>query len=162
MKRNSFLRLVITISASQLAGILGSFFTVNAISSWYVYLLRPAFAPPSWVFGPVWVTLFFLMGIAVWLVWERGMRRQDVRVALGIFLIQLGLNTLWSIVFFGLRNPGAAFIEILFLIIAILATMRAFYPISRTATLLLVPYIAWVSFAAYLNWSIYQLNSLLT
>lgn len=162
LRSHSFLRLVIAIGASQLAGILGSFFTMSAIPEWYRYLLKPAIAPPNWVFGPVWTTLFILMGVAAWLVWERGARRRDVRVALGLFLIQLGLNTLWSVVFFGLQNPGAAFVEILILIIAILATMRAFYPISRLAALLLVPYIAWVSFAAYLTWSIYQLNTPLT
>lgn len=162
LRSHSFLRLVIAIGASQLAGILGSFFTMSAIPEWYRYLLKPAIAPPNWVFGPVWTTLFILMGVAAWLVWERGARRRDVRIALGLFLIQLGLNTLWSVVFFGLQNPGAAFVEILILIIAILATMRAFYPISRLAALLLVPYIAWVSFAAYITWSIYQLNTPLT
>ncbi|WKZ27092.1 MAG: TspO/MBR family protein [Candidatus Paceibacterota bacterium] len=162
LRSHSFLRLVIAIGASQLAGILGSFFTMSAIPEWYRYLLKPAIAPPNWVFGLVWTTLFILMGVAAWLVWERGARRRDVRIALGLFLIQLGLNTLWSVVFFGLQNPGAAFVEILILIIAILATMRAFYPISRLAALLLAPYIAWVSFAAYITWSIYQLNTPLT
>ncbi len=144
---------------SQGAGIVGSLFTAPSIDGWYAQLLRPELAPPNWVFAPVWTTLFFLMGVAAFLVWRKRRRHKGVWIALGIFVFQLVLNTLWSIIFFGLRNPGGAFIEILFLWVAIAVTIGMFAKISKPAALLLVPYIAWVSFAAYLNYMIWVLNS---
>jgi len=112
--------------------------------------------PPSWVFGPAWATLFALMGISAFLIWRKGLDRRDVKIALGIFMGQLVLNTLWSIIFFGLHNPGAAFIEIIFLWLAIVITIVVFYKVSIPAAYLLLPYILWVSFAGYLNYSIWQ------
>lgn len=141
-----------------MAGIIGSLFTAASIPTWYATLTRPELSPPNWIFAPVWTTLFALMGIAAFLVWNKGLKRRDVRIALGIFSIQLILNTLWSIIFFGMQNPGAAFIEITFLWVAILATIIAFGKISKVAAWLLVPYILWVSFAAYLNYSFWILN----
>ena len=152
------MKLLIAVLLSQLAGIIGSFFTRDAISEWYVYLVRPSFAPPSWVFAPVWTTLYLLMGIASYLVWKKWGKVKGVGMALTLFGVQLVLNTLWSIIFFGLRAPGAAFIEILCLWIAIVATMVAFYRISTTAMWLLVPYLLWVSFAGYLNYAFWMLN----
>lgn len=151
-------KLVIAIVGSELAGIIGSVFTAPAIAEWYTTITKPELNPPAWVFGPVWTTLFALMGIAAFLVWKQGLERRDVRIALGIFVGQLALNTLWSILFFGLQSPGAAFIEIVILWFAILATIVAFARISRPAAWLLVPYILWVSFASYLNFSIWMLN----
>lgn len=142
----------------QVAGLLGSIFTVQAIPGWYDTLVRPEFAPPSAVFAPVWTTLFVLMGIAAILVYRSTLPRMQVWVALGVFFVQLVLNTLWSFFFFGLRNPGAALIEIGFLWMAILATLILFWRISKTAGLLLLPYILWVTFAAYLNYSFFTLN----
>lgn len=158
MRINDFFKLVIAIVVSQLAGIIGSVFTKPSIAGWYASLAKPALAPPNWIFGPVWTTLFVLMGISAFLIWKKGLDRRDVKIALGIFLGQLFLNTLWSIIFFGLQSPGGAFIELIFLWLAILATIVAFAKISKPAAWLLVPYIAWVSFAMYLNYSIYVLN----
>lgn len=142
----------------ELAGIVGSVFTTPSISTWYAGLARPALNPPNWVFGPVWTTLFALMGIAAYLVWRQDLKRRNIKIALGVFVFQLLLNVLWSILFFGLHNPGAAFIEIIFLWLAILATIILFARISRPAAWLLVPYILWVSFASYLNFMLWQLN----
>ncbi len=159
MKINNTFKLIIAIVVSELAGIIGSVFTTPSIAGWYAGIVKPALNPPAWVFGPVWTTLFALMGIAAFLVWKKGLDRRDVKIALGIFLGQLVLNTLWSIIFFGLHTPGGALIEIVFLWLAILATIIAFYKISKPAAWLLLPYILWVSFAGYLNYSIWQLNS---
>jgi tryptophan-rich sensory protein len=155
--KNSY-KLIIAILGSEFAGILGSFFTTPSITGWYQTLNKPEIAPPNWVFGPVWTTLFALMGIAAFLIWKRGWNRRDVKIALGIFIGQLALNTLWSILFFGVHSPGSAFIEIIFLWLAILATMIAFSKISKAAAWLLLPYIMWVSFAGYLNYLIWSLN----
>lgn len=151
-------KLVIAIIVSELAGIIGSLFTVQSIQSWYSTLARPEFAPPNWVFGPVWTTLFALMGIAAFLVWEKGWNLRKVKIALGVFVGQLILNTLWSIIFFDLHSPGFALVEIIFLWLAILWTIVAFHKVSKTAAYLLLPYIAWVTFAAFLNYAIYALN----
>ena len=158
MKINNFLKLVIAIIITELAGIIGSIFTVAAIPTWYAALSKPALNPPNWIFAPVWNTLFILMGIAAWLVWRRGWDKKSVRTALTIFLVQLILNSLWSIIFFGLRNPGAAFWEIIILWLAIIVTIIWFYKVSRAAAYLLIPYILWVSFAGYLNLSIWRLS----
>ncbi len=158
MKINNIFKLVIAIGVCELAGVVGSVFTVSAIPTWYAGLVKPALNPPSWVFGPVWTTLFALMGVAVFLVWHYGFERKDVKMALIIFGIQLFLNTVWSIIFFGLHNPGWAFVEIIFLWLAIFATIITFRKISKLAAWLLIPYILWVSFAGYLNYSIWTLN----
>lgn len=155
---NNTIKFIIAIVVSELAGIIGSVFTSSSIPTWYATLTRPALNPPSWVFGPVWTTLFVFMGIAAFLVWKKGLNRKDVKIALGIFLGQLVLNTFWSIIFFGLHSPGGAFIEIIFLWLAILATIIAFVKISKPAAWLLIPYILWVSFASYLNFMIWILN----
>lgn len=155
---NNTLKLIIAIAVSQLAGIIGSVFTASSIPTWYASLNRPSFAPPNWLFGPVWITLFTLMGIAAFLIWKRGLERRDVRNALSIFIAQLVLNTLWSIIFFGLQSPGAALVEIVILWLAILATIISFGKISKPAAWLLVPYILWVSFAGILNYFIWILN----
>lgn len=158
MRLSNTLKLIIAIVGSELAGIIGSVFTTPSIAGWYAGLIKPAINPPAWVFGPVWTTLFALMGVAVFLIWKKGIERTDVKVAIGIFIFQLVLNTLWSIIFFGLHSPGGAFIEILLLWLAILSTIIIFAKISRPAAWLLLPYIFWVSFAGYLNYSIWQLN----
>lgn len=158
MKINNWTKLLVTVIGSELAGIIGSVFTVSSIPTWYATLNRPPLSPPNWLFGPVWTTLYALMGIAAFLVWKKGLDRKDVKLALGIFLGQLVLNSLWSIIFFGLQNPGAALVEIIFLWLAIVATIMAFAKISKSAAWLLLPYLLWVSFAAYLNYSIWTLN----
>lgn len=155
---SNIFKLVIAIGVSLSAGAIGSVFTASAIPTWYVDLVKPALNPPSWVFGPVWTVLYLLMGIAAFLIWKKNLNRRDVKMALGIFVVQLVLNALWSIIFFGLHSPGGALVEIVFLWLAILATIIAFAKISQPAAWLLVPYIVWVSFAVYLNYAIWTLN----
>ncbi|MBN2517805.1 MAG: tryptophan-rich sensory protein [Candidatus Altiarchaeota archaeon] len=158
MKLNKAGKLIVAILVSEMAGIIGSVFTTPAIPTWYATLEKPFFNPPSWVFAPVWTTLFVLMGIAAYLVWEKGFEKKEVRKALSIFGVQLVLNTMWSILFFGAQSPLLAFIEIIILWFAILLTIVKFWRISKNAGLLLIPYIAWVSFASVLNLSIWLLN----
>lgn len=158
MASHTFVRFIVSVAAPLLAGFIGSFFTFSSVATWYVNLIKPALTPPSWIFGPVWTTLYVLMGISFFLVWKQGWDRRDVKIAMSVFGLQLVLNTAWSLIFFGAKNPGAAFIEIVFLWASILVTMILFSKISKTAGLLLVPYIAWVSFAAYLNYGIWTLN----
>jgi benzodiazapine receptor len=151
-------RLVVSIVVCQLAGGLGAIFTTPAIPTWYASLNKPSFNPPNTVFFPVWTTLYTLMGIAAFLVWRKGLGERRVRLALGIFVIQLVLNTAWSIIFFGLYSLFGAVIAIVFLWIAILINIVTFWRISKPAGALLIPYICWVSFAAILNISIWMLN----
>jgi len=158
MKLKNSYKLIVSIIVCQLAGVIGSIFTTPKISTWYSGLVRPALNPPSWVFGPVWTTLFVLMGISAYLVWKEGVKERAVRVALWIFLAQLVLNVLWSVLFFGLQSPMAAFIEIVVLWLMILISIIYFSRISRLAAWLLVPYILWVSFASYLNLMYWLLN----
>lgn len=155
----NILKLIFSIAVCELAGVIGSVFTVPAIrSGWYAALAKPEIVPPNWIFGPVWTILYALMGVAAFLVWKNGFAKKGVKIALVIFDTQLVLNIFWSIIFFGLRNPGWAFVEIIFLWLAILAAIVLFAKVSRLATYLLIPYIIWVSFAGYLNYSILMLN----
>lgn len=151
-------QLLFCIAACQLVGFLGSFFTRPAIPGWYAGLQKPAFTPPSWLFGPAWVTLYLLMGIAAYLVWHKGLARPGVRTALLVFAFQLLLNAAWSPVFFGLRSPLAGAVVIVLLWLAILLTILSFRKVSPPAALLLLPYLAWVTYASALNISIYFLN----
>ncbi|MFA6411044.1 MAG: TspO/MBR family protein [Candidatus Buchananbacteria bacterium] len=150
MKIN-YIKLLASIVICEMAGIVGSFFTVPSIKGWYATLSRPALNPPNWIFGPVWTTLFLLMGIALYLVWSK-------RKIPAIFWAQLILNILWSVIFFGWHNLGAAFFELILLWLAILYTIISFYRISKPAAYLLVPYILWVTFAGFLNYSLWILN----
>lgn len=142
----------------ELAGGLGAVFTTPRIGTWYTTLNKPEIAPPNWIFAPVWTILFAMMGVAAYLVWRK--RKQDARAeeALMIFSAQLGLNIIWSALFFGLRSPQNAFAEIIILWLAILATIVRFKMISKNAAYLLLPYLLWVTFAGYLNFLIYTLN----
>lgn len=154
-----FIKLIISIVACQAAGVIGSVFTTSSIPTWYAALTKPSFNPPNWVFAPVWTTLFLLMGVSLYLVWQAGFEKPEVKIAIYIFSIQLILNIAWSLLFFGLKIPLIAFIEIIVLWIAILFTIIKFYNISIIASLLLVPYLFWVSFAAVLNFFLWRLNS---
>ncbi len=159
MKIENIIKLAASIIICLMAGFIGSVFTVDSIQTWYMGIEKPFFNPPNWVFGPVWTTLFILMGISLYLVWSRGIKTNDAKIALTLFAAQLVLNVLWSIIFFSLKSPFYAFIEIVILWTAILLTIIWFRKISKTAGYLLVPYILWVSFAAVLNLSIFLLNS---
>jgi benzodiazapine receptor len=154
-------KLVIAIVVCELAGFIGSIFTVSAIPEWYNLIAKPDFAPPNWIFGPVWITLYALMGIAAFLIWQKGLHHKKVKVALGFFIAQLILNSLWSVIFFGGKSIGWGLIEIIVLWFAIVATLVDFYKISKPAGALLIPYLLWVTFAVYLNFSLYMLNSYL-
>jgi benzodiazapine receptor len=161
MEKNTLIaasKLITSIIVCQLTGVLGSIFTRPAIPTWYATLKKPSFTPPDGVFSPVWITLFVLMGIAAFLVWNKGLSDQRVKIALSIFVVQLILNVLWSVMFFGLRSPLVGLIEIVVLWIAILLSILYFLKVSNIAGILLVPYILWVSFAAVLNFSIWRLN----
>jgi benzodiazapine receptor len=158
MKTMEIVKLLISIVICQLAGIIGSIFTSSSVTTWYRSLAKPSFTPPNWLFSPVWISLFVLMGVSAFLIWNRGLSDSRVRVALTLFVGQLLLNILWSVLFFGLRSPLAGFIEILILWIAIALTMISFWRISSLSSLLLLPYLLWVGFAAVLNYSILTLN----
>jgi len=150
-------KLIFSIFICLFAGFIGSFFTSPAIPTWYATLQKPTFAPPNWVFFPVWTSLFIMMGISLFLVWQK--EDKKVKTALIIFAGQLVLNALWSVAFFGFRSPLLGLMEIVILWVAILATILSFMKVSRTAAYLLIPYILWVSFAAFVNFSIWRLNS---
>ena len=139
-----------------LAAAIGSWFT-GSVKSWYPTLLKPAGTPPAWVFGPVWSTLYLLMGTAAWLVW-RQRSPSEVTLALTLFFAQLALNATWSYVFFGLRRPGLALLDVVALLAAIIATMTSFVPLSRLEFWLMTPYVASVSYATFLNFGIWRLN----
>ena len=158
MKLKDILKLIVCVVACLAAGAIGSVFTRSAIPTWYATLEKPSFNPPNWLFAPVWTLLYILMGVAAFLVWRRGLENRQVRIALIVFLIQLILNALWSVVFFGLESPlyGLAIISILW--VAILVTVIKFFSISRVASVLMWPYLLWVTFAAVLNASIWLLN----
>jgi tryptophan-rich sensory protein len=151
-------RLIISLFVCQLAGIIGSIFTTPVIATWYATLKKPSFSPPNWLFGPVWIALYVLMGISLFLVWRKGSDTQFVRNGLILFGIQLFFNVLWSVAFFGLRSPISGLVVIVFLWITILLTILQFSKVSELATALLIPYIVWVSFAAILNVSLFLLN----
>jgi benzodiazapine receptor len=158
MKLNNFFKLITAIVVCELAGLIGSIFTSPAIPTWYAGLIKPALNPPAWVFAPAWTTLYALMGIAAFLVWKKTAENKKVNPALGWFAAQLALNVLWSAIFFGLKSPGAALVEIVLLWLAIVAAIFAFAKISKTAAWLLLPYLLWVSYAGLLNYAVWQLN----
>lgn len=150
--------LILSLAVCLGAGVVGSIFTAPAVKTWYIVLNKPFFQPPSWIFAPVWTILFIFMGISLYLVWTKKTKPNHLPHALPLFAVQLLLNILWSIIFFGLGNYLAAFLEIMVLWCAILLTYREFNKISATAAKLLIPYIIWVTFAAVLNLSIVLLN----
>ncbi|MDD4937612.1 MAG: tryptophan-rich sensory protein [Candidatus Shapirobacteria bacterium] len=148
----NLLKFLLCILITEGAGVIGSIATVSSVKNWYVTdLIKPAFNPPSWVFGPVWTLLFFLMAIALYLVWTK-------KNNLFWFWVQLILNILWSFLFFGLHSPLLAFYEIVFLWVAIFITVIKFWSYNKKAGILLLPYLIWVSFASFLNLSISRLN----
>lgn len=150
-------KLLLSIGLCLGAGILGSFFTVSSIPTWYQTLNKPFFSPPNFVFGPVWTFLYIVMGISLYLALS-GKGKGEREKAIRIFGVQLILNALWSIIFFGMRNPTLALVDIVALWIAIILTIKAFSKINKLAGIFLIPYLIWVSFAAILNFAIVILN----
>jgi benzodiazapine receptor len=158
MGARDIVKLVVSIVACQGAGFIGSLATTPNIPTWYAALEKPFFTPPSWLFAPAWITLYLLMAIAAFLIWRKGLREEGVKCALIVFLVQLVLNALWSLVFFGLQSPLYGMVVIIALWIAILLTIIKFFRLSTAAGWLMIPYILWVSFASILNISIWVLN----
>jgi translocator protein len=154
----NYFKLLTSVLLCQFAGAVGSVFTASSLANWYSLLEKPVFNPPSWVFFPVWTLLYTLMGISLYIVWDKGLQDREVKIGLIIFGIQLVLNSLWSFLFFGLKSPYYGFVEIIFLWLAIFLTIIKFRNISKTASDLLIPYILWVSFAALLNYYLWTLN----
>ena len=155
---SNIIRLIGAILICQAAGGIGALAMGSSLSTWYVTLNKPSFNPPGWVFGPVWGLLYTLMGIAAWLVWNKGLDNPTVRAGLILFAAQLALNSAWTFLFFGLKMPFAAFVEIIILWVAILLTTIFFFKVSTAAGILMMPYILWVSFASVLNFSLWWLN----
>lgn len=145
------MKLLLSIIACLSAGLIGSLATFPAIPTWYAGLIKPPFSPPNWIFGPVWTTLYILMGIAMYLVWKK-------KKSLTLFLIHLVFNAGWSVVFFGLRSISGGMVVIIILWGFIIALIREFYRIDKRASYLLIPYLVWVSFAGILNFSLLILN----
>jgi benzodiazapine receptor len=149
--------LIVAIVTVFAAAAVGGAATSSSVGTWYAALQKPSFNPPAWVFGPVWTVLYLMMAIAAWLIWlKHGIA--DAQLPLALFGLQLALNMAWSVLFFGLRNPGLALVDIALLWLAIVATLVAFWRLSPAAGALLLPYLAWVSFAAILNYSLWALN----
>lgn len=155
--KNPWIGLIVFVVGCFAVAWIGSAVTMPKIDDWYAGLVKPDWNPPAWIFGPVWTVLYLAMAVAAWLVW-----RQDGWVGakwpLTLFGVQLFLNLMWSFLFFGLKSPGLAFAEILLLWIAIAATTATFWSRSKWAGLLFVPYLAWVTFAAFLNFTIWRIN----
>jgi benzodiazapine receptor len=152
-------KLLFSIIACEFAGFIGSLFTTPSIPTWYASLNKPSFNPPNWLFAPVWTTLYAFMGVSLFLVWSKGLNNRRVKLALVVFIVQLILNVLWSMVFFGLRSLVGGEVVIGVLWITILFTVMRCLKVSKIAGLLLIPYIVWTSFAAILNTAILILNS---
>ena len=160
------LRLAISIAIPLMAGVIGSIFTSQSVTTWFQTIEKPSFSPPNWLFGPVWTTLYVLMGVSLFLIWkaissttfpkDRRIREIAAFIAFGI---QLVLNVLWSFLFFGLRSPQLAFVEIIILLISIVVTIAIFSKISKLSAILMLPYAGWVTFASFLNLQIWLLNS---
>jgi translocator protein len=156
---NNIVKLIISIAIPLAAGGLSGFFTTSEIPGWYQTITKPSWNPPSWIFGPVWTTLYILMGIALYLVWKNENVDASIkRTAIILFAVQLILNFFWSLIFFKQHQIGWAFAEIIAMWIFIVLTIFAFAKVNNTAAWLLVPYICWVSFASILNYTIWRLN----
>jgi tryptophan-rich sensory protein len=181
MRKSDWLKLVVSLVIPQIAGWIGSIFTIPAITSWYSTLNKATLNPPSWIFGPVWTALFLLIGVSLFIVWKKNWQVQNSLFTgegkswnpwtkrfwsgdwqkaniIAIFWIQLVLNVVWSVIFFGLHQPGLSFFELIALWFSILYLIINFYRVSKTAAWILLPYILWVMFAGYLNWAIWMGN----
>jgi tryptophan-rich sensory protein len=149
--------LVISLVICFLAAGIGGMATSSSVAGWFAGINKPTWNPPDWIFGPVWTTLYLMMAISAWLVWKQS-GFENSKFALGWFAFHLLLNIFWSVLFFGLQQPGWAAVEIIILWISIAITIGLFYRHSKLAAVLLVPYILWVTFAAFLNFTIWSMN----
>jgi benzodiazapine receptor len=155
---NDWLLLGVSLGVTLVAAAIGGIVTARPVQTWYRTIRKPAWNPPDRLFGPVWTVLYVLMGLALWRVWRMGWGEPGVWLAVMLFLVQLVLNVLWSVIFFGLRQPGWGLLEIVVLWAAILATLLTFLALEPLAGWLLVPYLAWVTFAGLLNFTVWRLN----
>lgn len=155
---NKFVKLLLLILICEGVGILGAFFTVSEIPIWYQGLNKPFFSPPNWIFGPVWTTLYALMGVSMFLILEKKIKKKDKETLIFLFCIQLVLNFLWSLIFFKFHLPYLAFLEIILLWGSIALLIQRFWKYSNLASILLIPYLLWVSFASLLNLFVALLN----
>ena len=155
---SNIVKLILSVVVCQLPGIVGAFFTSDSTTEWYALLNKPSYNPPDWIFGPVWIVLYLMMGISLFLIWKEDLKNKEIRSAFIIFIVQLIFNALWSIVFFGAQSIIGGLIVIIILWVLILITILKFIKISRVAGILLIPYLLWVSFATVLNFFIYKLN----
>ena len=151
-------KLVVSLALCQGAGVAGATFMTPSVTTWYPTLIKPFFTPPAWIFAPVWITLYALMGVAFFLVWKTGVDHESTKIAVLVFLTQLVLNVLWSMAFFGSRSIVLGLAIIILLWVFVLRTILIFREISRPAAILLIPYIVWVSFAVVLNLALLVLN----
>ena len=158
MLKSRVVKLILALLVCQAAGVVGSIFMAKAIPTWYAFLNKPVFNPPNWIFGPVWIGLYLLMGISLYLVLTKEPRDSAVKNALRVFGAQLVLNAIWTPLFFGAKLPWLAFIEILVLWVFIMLTIVKFKRVSGPAAYLLIPYLLWVSFASVLNGALWLLN----
>lgn len=152
------LAFIINIAIPLAAGVLGSLFTMQSIDTWYATINKPSFNPPNTVFQPVWITIFVLIGIAAYRIWQRRDQITSFPRTFAIYAMQLTLNIMWSFIFFRTHDIGLALLEIIIFLIVIVINARMFYQIDKTAGLLFIPYIVWVSFATFLNYNIFILN----
>lgn len=155
---NNTLKLIIAIAIPLIVGGTSGFFTATGVESWYQTIARPTWNPPGWIFGPVWTTLYVMMGISLFLVWKEDTSVELKKIAIALFTVQLVLNFFWSFIFFNQHQIGWALVEIAAMWVFILLTIFAFAQVNKAAAWLLVPYISWVSFATILNFTIWQLN----
>ncbi|WP_316815799.1 TspO/MBR family protein [Pedobacter nyackensis] len=149
---------VVNIAIPLAIGALGAFFTASSVKTWYITLAKPSFNPPNSIFAPVWTTLYIIIGIAAYLVWQKRHTIKQLPRTIAIYLIQLILNLMWSFIFFYTRQIGVALFEIIFLLLVVIINAIMFYKIDKTAGLLFIPYILWVSFATVLTYNIFILN----
>ena len=152
------LRFILALAIPLAIGSSSAFFTVTGLDSWYQTIQKPSWNPPNWIFGPVWTTLYIMMGVALFLVWKQQDQNAAQRTAILLFAAQLILNFFWSLIFFKWQQPGWAFAELAVMWVLIILTIFQFSKLSNTAAWLLVPYISWVSFAGILNYTIWKLN----
>lgn len=158
MSARTLLHILVFVASAQAAGLIGTYFTADAIPTWYATLAKPSFSPPNWVFGPVWVTLYTMMGIAAALVWSERTRKTHANRGMNWYWTQLALNALWSPIFFGMQRLDIALVVIVLLWLSIVMTIREFWKVHIWLGVALVPYLVWVSFATVLNFSLWRLN----
>ena len=157
-QKSNIIRFIIALILCEGAGIVGSLFTVSAIKDWYVNLNKLFFSPPNWLFGPAWTLFYFLMALALYWIWQKGLSNKSVLFAFWIFIVQLAVNAIWSVLFFGLRSPILGLVDIVVMWLLIVYNIYLFYKIDKKAGLILIPYWLWVTFAAMLNFAVWQLN----